>query len=700
MEEVREMTRETKLGLLVASSFVALTAVVVVARIKQKGESPPETTPPGVRTGVQPPPPKDLPPVPAPGTAPPNLIPAAAFSNAIPIQGDPTSGRIDGAGQGLPAPAVTPAPTDPRPVPTSTSGLPDVNSLPGMGTAVVQNTANPTPVAPAVPAPVNPQPAPVVTDPAKPMPAPAQPLTDPTRPAAPTAAAPMPMPAPVPAAQVPAAVAPLPTAPAPSPAPGKVAPVSLPVTPATPDSAAKKDGKEQADPLARPLPNAAPVPAAPLPAAPVTILEGNKAPSSPAPVAPLPAGPQPGKVDPLQPAPTSFGAPADGKPAAAQPLSNAMPAPVSAPNPAPLPGALAAPANPAAPTVSMPSPAALGVKDPAPAPAKELLPVGDKEPAPKPAAVSPQSQGQLSPAADPLAPPPVRLVTGPKSEGDPLANLKPVPVAVAQADPVRPVPASTGPDPKSMPTSANLNPAPVPDQAGTLKPAAAPPLGTPANIGSPPIAVPNPPETPKPTVGTKPVVKFIDVQTYACKPEDTSFAALSKRFYGSERYGQALLQYNRDHPLVTESVKADPPRLRPGVDVYVPPLEILETRYRNALPADLPAVQDVPARSALPTGPATPVARSAPVSESVAVAVPVVAPGVIPAKAQAAPTNGTKVYRVQAAQGEAMYMIARKTLGDAARWNEIYRLNPQLIPEQPVPVGTPVVLPGDARVDQ
>ena len=91
-----------------------------------------------------------------------------------------------------------------------------------------------------------------------------------------------------------------------------------------------------------------------------------------------------------------------------------------------------------------------------------------------------------------------------------------------------------------------------------------------------------------------------------------------------------------------------------------------------------------------------------PGGERAAVAVPVVPParssGVIPANAQAAP-GGTKLYRVQAPEGEAMYLIAQRALGDSNRWSEILRLNPSIMPERPVPQGTTVVLPGDARVE-
>ena len=61
------------------------------------------------------------------------------------------------------------------------------------------------------------------------------------------------------------------------------------------------------------------------------------------------------------------------------------------------------------------------------------------------------------------------------------------------------------------------------------------------------------------------------------------------------------------------------------------------------------------------------------------------------------PPMGVKVYRVRAADGEGLYQIAEKTLRDGRRWSEIYRLNPSLTPEAPIPAGTMLLLPGDAN---
>jgi hypothetical protein len=203
---------------------------------------------------------------------------------------------------------------------------------------------------------------------------------------------------------------------------------------------------------------------------------------------------------------------------------------------------------------------------------------------------------------------------------------------------------------------------------------------------------------PKPAVAIQPVVKQYDVQSYACKADDTTFEVLAQNYYHSQRYAQALLQYNRDYLRGADEVKQNPPRLQPGVVVFFPPAHVLEEQYGKAIPGLAPLPSAAPAQGAVSSGP--PSLPSG--AERAAVAVPVVPParssGVIPANAQVAP-GGTKQYRVQSPEGEPMYLIAQRTLGDSNRWAEIMRLNPTVQPERPVPQGTSLVLPGDARVE-
>jgi nucleoid-associated protein YgaU len=278
--------------------------------------------------------------------------------------------------------------------------------------------------------------------------------------------------------------------------------------------------------------------------------------------------------------------------------------------------------------------------------------------------------------------------------------LKPAPVSVAQVNPKdrEPLPGAGNPlDGKPMvPAAPGGIPAP--------KDPPLPPLGGASPVGSPPIAVPGP-DTPAASPREGQAKHFIE-QKYVCKQEDRNFADLSRRFYQSERYGEALLQYNREHPLVAPGVRQNPPQLQPGVEVHVPPLSELEKRYPGAIPGLQPLPPIKPAAPAAPgglssTGELSPVAvRPVPVPVPVPPVVAATAPekGTPGAAPAAKGGQGTKVYRVQEPEGEYYYQVARRALGNPERWSEIWRLNPSIPPERPIPQGTTLVLPADARV--
>ena len=51
-----------------------------------------------------------------------------------------------------------------------------------------------------------------------------------------------------------------------------------------------------------------------------------------------------------------------------------------------------------------------------------------------------------------------------------------------------------------------------------------------------------------------------------------------------------------------------------------------------------------------------------------------------------------------AANGEMLFEIAQRTLGDGNRWVEIYRLNPKVNPNYLVAGNTELLMPADAKV--
>jgi len=149
-----------------------------------------------------------------------------------------------------------------------------------------------------------------------------------------------------------------------------------------------------------------------------------------------------------------------------------------------------------------------------------------------------------------------------------------------------------------------------------------------------------------------------------------SFASISNRFYFSEKYDQALRQYNRDYPLASATMRRDPPApLSPGTTLWIPPIRILEKRY----PSLIPDLKPQPDRSSAPL--LNPTSNSRPVS-----------------------LVDSKTYRVRDG-GETMLQIARRT--QLADWVAIHRLNPNLDPSAvvPIPAGTLLRMPAEAKLD-
>ncbi|HEX5272748.1 MAG TPA: hypothetical protein VFW33_19760 [Gemmataceae bacterium] len=179
-------------------------------------------------------------------------------------------------------------------------------------------------------------------------------------------------------------------------------------------------------------------------------------------------------------------------------------------------------------------------------------------------------------------------------------------------------------------------------------------VGVRPSASVPPLSVPASP-APAAVRSARPDVVSYTEESYVTAAGDT-FRSISKAKYGTEAYGQALYLFNRSHPLAgDELLQSD--ALRPKQTVYVPPHEILDSRYAGAAGATVDSTS-----------------RRADVAP--------------------APARG---YRV-AAGGEKVYDIARNLLGDGNRWVEIQKLNPGWNWEVPLPPGVTLQVPGDARL--
>jgi hypothetical protein len=276
----------------------------------------------------------------------------------------------------------------------------------------------------------------------------------------------------------------------------------------------------------------------------------------------------------------------------------------------------------------------------------------------------------------PIDPPPVKKTADAVIEPSPAPAAIERPTTPSDATSIDLPPKRVGPDGK--PRTAPVVPTP-PDGLGEEEsrvalgkidsetPRGAPRVGEPPRATAPAIAVPASRIPAKPAAAG-PRVESYDEETYRPRPDDT-FASISKRFYQSDKYAQALLLFNREHPRAGDGIRRDPPTLS-GQAVYIPPIGVLERRHADVIPNIEPA----------PTAP-SPVGRDVPRGDG--------APS-------AAGRAATRAYQV-AAGGETMLQIARTQLGNSDRWREIDKLNPGWKAEFPIPAGTTLILPADPR---
>jgi len=183
-------------------------------------------------------------------------------------------------------------------------------------------------------------------------------------------------------------------------------------------------------------------------------------------------------------------------------------------------------------------------------------------------------------------------------------------------------------------------------------------------------------------------VESYDESTYTSKANDT-FRIISQEFYHTDQYERALLLFNRNHPLATDVLRKDPPALQAGQPIYIPPARILE-KYYGAPASNTAPVAPLAAPPARPFN-RPDAAGSGPQTNSF------LTPPSISVKHLPAP-GSVPQYRVHDG-GEMLREVARRTLGEADRWTDIYRLNPLLDPREAVPGGSQLRLPRDAHVD-
>lgn len=191
-----------------------------------------------------------------------------------------------------------------------------------------------------------------------------------------------------------------------------------------------------------------------------------------------------------------------------------------------------------------------------------------------------------------------------------------------------------------------------------------PPYGAPATAVTQPMTAPVP--------ASKPQVEATDEFYYPWYAGD-SFDKISRKYYGTEKYAKALVEYNKKHPGGSPALKQGKAAPEPSELVYGPVSPLVLQRDFAPLIMDQPAYVPAMQQAGSNTTPGNPLAE-----------------GVVQGR--------EKQYRVPAT-GEMFLTIARNTLTDENRWPEIYRLNPRFDPKDIVPGGSILRMPSDARIN-
>jgi nucleoid-associated protein YgaU len=252
--------------------------------------------------------------------------------------------------------------------------------------------------------------------------------------------------------------------------------------------------------------------------------------------------------------------------------------------------------------------------------------------------------------------------------------------------------------PAAVASPATVAPARVPDLDAPPTPPAPEPAAPAATAGGM-IPIPNtgrrrrpvadPPAVQEPTAGATVADRGIEPQPHVVRPGE-NFWSISQDYYHSGRFYYALWAANRARvPKIDE--------LYVGTTILVPPVESLD----RSLIISAPTAAAAPARR--PARPAT--RRDDPAGDRelwLDVGSPSAEPGLIepaasPAPSRTSPRRRRPTYVVQ--PRDTLRSIARKTLGDAHRADEIRRLNLDLIDDPAdVPVGARLRLPDDATL--
>lgn len=425
-----------------------------------------------------------------------------------------------------------------------------------------------------------------------------------------------------------------------------------------------------------------------------------KVPDSTAPTTPQPVDRESGWAPRQEGADIAAGSAATPPPQREEPFDPAFgPAPFEPAERPTLPTAATAPTGP--PSISSPVAESPGqnveplpfsgasrpprtVVDPQPRPAERTSPDGDPfqlfAPATPPAAAADVPAGDLAPSpplgatsqssppifpetvADPFPRPASSEPSAPGPRAPPPLASEGTGLDSAAASPRHRLldEIDTSPRPGAAPDPfPEVRPQPIPQ--GTLEPTASTERafgreGS-QNFGdSRPASGPHPPADRGALWGNRPT----SAPLYTVRPGD-SYWTISRIQYGSGRYHAALREFNRASLPEAE-------RIHPGMQLQIPPVDLLESRYPELVQGAPAPVASSPAASPLVEDEAGRFFISA---------------------------EGQPMYRV--GKGDTLTSIAQRHLGRASRWEQIARMNPDVVPHPDrLKVGVTLRLPPDA----
>lgn len=272
---------------------------------------------------------------------------------------------------------------------------------------------------------------------------------------------------------------------------------------------------------------------------------------------------------------------------------------------------------------------------------------------PAPAAAAPTIPVLSPPAAPPLVQPStaVPATAPPPAPAIPEVASKPVEIP-STAPPTLTLPDVSAPPPPSLNLPEATTP-PKSDPLPEIKEAAVPPV-LPEVKPTAPSEMPrlNPlPESPEPKPAVKPAAALapredFDVDVHYPSSGDT-WQSISREHLGDARYAEALRAYNGGRALAANQ------------PVDIPPIHVLRRQFAGLIVAPQPA----PA----------------------------------PEAAAPRPAGAWRTYEVPAG-GMTLKELARRAFGDENLWGPIWEMNPKLRADEPVPGGTQVRLPADAKI--